>query len=303
MTTLMCVIGAFLVSVVASSAVLEALSHVAALAADDECGATSIETGGQCAVNALQVRSSLEVAVVAVEEAKPEWLREGKDASVVAAVTAEAPKVIKEVISMATVAATAGGVLGMALQVGDGEKKEGSTSEGASEEEGGPADTFPDLSTGLDQAGPYDEVPDQADAANPKPSKEGWLEQAKDLGAAWGAYGSSFCSSHQTGYFCDGDTRMRCCKQDLGYVKCGSTWHASSCGYGAGSGGMGGGMDPGYSVGGGSYQIHPGWRQSDFCASHHVGFFCHQQHQVQCCSDVGHFVDCTSSSSSSWQCL
>merc|ERR1712039_194416 len=55
----------------------------------------------------------------------------------------------------------------------------------------------------------------------------------------------------------------------------------------------------GSSWGGSSWTIHPGWRQSSFCRSHHVGMFCFSHHKVHCCNDHGHFVECTTRRESS----
>lgn len=155
-----------------------------------------------------------------------------------------------------------------------------------SEVEGPVGDTFPDLSTGFDIPGPYLEEPSEEEAEAPRPAIEGW-ENATSLRPS-STWGQSFCESHHTGYFCDGFTRVRCCRQAWGYVKCGTTTHFSNCGWPTG--------------GGGGWRIHRGWRQSSFCRSHHVGLFCYSHHKVHCCNDYGHFVECTTTTESNWRC-
>merc|ERR1712084_109447 len=156
------------------------------------------------------------------------------------------------------------------------------------------ADTFPDVTTGLDVAGPYLEEPHEDEADSPRPAKHGW-ENATSLQAAVSqTWGGSFCTAHHTGFFCDGTTRVRCCQNTWGFVKCGTTVRSSSCGW------RGGGFP---SVGGGGvWHIHQGWRQSSFCTSHHTGWFCASHKKVHCCNDYGHFVDCTTRSQTSWRC-
>jgi hypothetical protein len=103
------------------------------------------------------------------------------------------------------------------------------------------------------------------------------------------SWGRSFCSSHHTGYFCSGVTQVRCCRQGLFFVKCGSVFHSRACGWGGGGGG-------------GGWVIHQGWRQSSFCREHHVGFYCSNHRSVHCCNDHGHFVDCSTRTESSRWC-
>merc|ERR1719251_662783 len=88
-------------------------------------------------------------------------------------------------------------------------------------------DTYPDFSTGFDIEGPYLEEPSEEEAESPRPAITGW-ENATSLEQqdSWG----SFCEAHQTGFFCSGSTRVRCCQNSDGYVKCGTTAHSSSCG-------------------------------------------------------------------------
>jgi len=182
-------------------------------------------------------------------------------------------------------------------------------------------DTFPDVTSGLDVAGPYLEEPHEDEAASPRPAKVGW-DNATSLQAAGvvdETWGGSFCTVHKTGFWCDGTTRVRCCKKTLGFVKCGTTLHSSTCGwhvglnanaasnyypgYGYPSGGYGhpsGGY--GYPSGG-AWHIHQGWHQSSFCTAHHTGFFCSRHVSVHCCNDYGHFVDCSVvHQGSSWHC-
>merc|ERR1712050_67066 len=158
------------------------------------------------------------------------------------------------------------------------------------------ADVFADETTGYDEVGPFMEEPSPHQDANPLPAMADWDNETILKAAAFNSWGRSFCESHHVGAFCDGYTRVRCCKNTFGYVKCGTTAHASTCGWhGSGSGYGGGGSA------GGVWTIHPGWRQSSFCRSHHVGFFCYSHHKVHCCNDHGHFVDCTTSSESRWR--
>jgi len=176
----------------------------------------------------------------------------------------------------------------------------------ADEVEDSVADTFPDLSTGFDIPGPYLEEPDEAEAESPRAAIKGW-ENATSL-RQLNTWGDSFCESHHTGYFCDGTTRVRCCHQSWGFVKCGTTVHSTNCGWHGGGGGYypggGGGYYPRRRVypGGGSWHIHPGWHESSFCRSHHVGWFCASHHKVHCCNDYGHFVDCTTTTESTYRC-
>jgi len=154
------------------------------------------------------------------------------------------------------------------------------------------ADAFADESTGYDEVGPFTEEPSPEQDAKPLRAKANWDNETGLQAAAFNTWGRSFCEAHHVGAFCDGYTRVRCCRNDFGYVKCGSTAHASTCGWRQDSGGYGGGV----------WTIHPGWRQSSFCRSHHVGFFCYSHHKIQCCNDHGHFVECTSRRQSQWRC-
>lgn len=208
--------------------------------------------------------------------------------------------------------------MAIAEQLGDAQeaKEEEDAAAAAHNELSERNDTFADMSTGMDVAGPYEEEPTPEQDANPQPAKENWQGNTSldaDLGVA-SSWGSSFCSSHHVGTFCSGTTSVRCCKNTWGFVKCGSTYHSSSCGYHPTPyGGYGGyhssssyhsstygGYGGGY---GGGYHIHPGWHQSSFCRSHHVGFFCYSHRKIHCCNDYGHYVECTTSSerSSCWR--
>merc|ERR1719223_496261 len=85
----------------------------------------------------------------------------------------------------------------------------------------------------MDVEGPYLETPSEEQHKNPLPANLSLIQMT--AGATWG---DSFCSSHQTGTFCQDTTQVRCCKKTWGYVKCGSTWHSASCGWNGGGGGM-----------------------------------------------------------------
>ena len=167
---------------------------------------------------------------------------------------------------------------------------------------------FPDVSGLPDTPGPYQEAPNNTEAEKPKPAMLDW--QSKVPNATQGSLGSlislkawqehQFCNLHGTGFFCNGDTRIRCCKLEDGYTKCGSTANASACDSqkqqksqlktGAGWWGPWG---PGPS-GPGGWHIHTGWHVSSYCQSHHVGSFCRSHHIIHCCNDYGHFVECNS---------
>lgn len=153
-----------------------------------------------------------------------------------------------------------------------------SAEEASSLRDGMPADTFADASTGMDIPGPYTEEPSEDEAAAPRPAKENWENATLLHGASFNAWGQSFCEVHHTGFFCDGTTRVRCCRKEWGFVKCGTTWHSNSCGWNE--------VSPLVTSNG-------GWIQSAFCQSHHVGWFCYAHHTVHCCNDFGHFVQCT----------
>ena len=122
------------------------------------------------------------------------------------------------------------------------------------------ADVYPDTETGFDAEGPYDEVPSDEEADNPKQAIPGWQNTSSeaDLRAS-AAWGQTFCTAHHTGFWCSGSTRVRCCKKNWGWVKCGTTVHSRRCGWG--------GRDIWQSS-------RPSWRTTSFCTSHHVGFFC-----------------------------
>jgi len=94
---------------------------------------------------------------------------------------------------------------------------------------------MPDASRLPDTAGPYSEVP--SDAEKPKPAMQDW--RSRVLNASQGSLGSlvslqtwqdhQFCNVHETGFFCVGLTRIRCCKLEDGYAKCGSTANSTFC--------------------------------------------------------------------------
>ncbi|CAE7520920.1 Pomgnt1 [Symbiodinium sp. CCMP2592] len=162
----------------------------------------------------------------------------------------------------------------------------------------------PDVSGLPDTPGPYQEEPNNTDAEKPKAAMVDWRAQVPN--ATQGSLGSllslsawqehQFCNLHKTGFFCENSTRIRCCKLEDGYAKCGSTANSSACSQqklpeepkskmlktGAG---WWHGM-PGF------WHIHPGWHVSSFCQSHHVGSFCRSHHVIHCCNDYGHFVEC-----------
>merc|ERR1712209_393713 len=52
----------------------------------------------------------------------------------------------------------------------------------------------------------------------PPRAKEGWDNvTALQPAAAFNTWGRSFCESHHTGYYCDGTTRVRCCRKTWGF--------------------------------------------------------------------------------------
>jgi len=159
------------------------------------------------------------------------------------------------------------------------------------------AGVYPDETTGYDEVGPFLAVPDESEAENPKPAIAGWDNSTSLQAAAFHSWGRSFCQVHHTGYFCDGVTRVRCCQQQWGFVKCGTTAHARSCGYRGGPPVV---RPP--VVRPSPWVIHPGWVQSSFCRAHHVGLFCYQHSRVHCCNDHGHFVQCTTRAERSFRC-
>merc|ERR1712024_90070 len=79
----------------------------------------------------------------------------------------------------------------------------------------------------------YLEVPDEAEAENPKPEIEGWEKSmnATSLQPSSSGWGHSFCTAHHVGYFCRGFTRVRCCRRSWGFVRCGSFGHYRGCGW------------------------------------------------------------------------
>eukprot|EP00435_Cladocopium_sp_Y103_P058795 s1011_g20.t1 len=128
----------------------------------------------------------------------------------------------------------------------------------------------------------------------PGPYKEGSLGSLVSS-QAWQDY--QFCNVHQTGFFCDGTTRIRCCKLEdgadvaAGYAKCGSTAKSSTCTAESAAepepkqkslalASMASGQS--------------GWRSSTFCRSHHVGIFCYNHRYIQCCNNGGRIVECNS---------
>jgi len=160
------------------------------------------------------------------------------------------------------------------------------------------ADTFPDISTGLDVPGPYTEEPNEADAKSPKTAIRDWENATSLQATAFNTWGQSFCEAHHTGFFCDRTTRVRCCRKTWGYVKCGTTYHSTSCGWPSGNPYN----SPSIRNPGDVLNTHSGWYETSFCRSHHTGFFCFSHHKVHCCYDYGHYVDCSTSSDYNWRC-
>jgi len=166
---------------------------------------------------------------------------------------------------------------------------------------------MPDSSGQLDHPGPYEEEPSSADAKKPKPAMANWSVQSLNVQEP------DFCDVHQTGYWCNGFTRVRCCKlaDEGGFAKCGSTANSSLCGWQSPTANhlqnltgtltaLSTWWPPIFS---GSWHIHRGWHVSSFCQSHHVGSYCSSHHIVHCCNDYGHYVECnTAYHHSSWWC-
>merc|ERR1712241_139094 len=100
-----------------------------------------------------------------------------------------------------------------------------------SQVEDGLADVSSDEST--DEAGPFLEEPSAHQDANPLPAKANWDNETGLKAAAsssWG-WGRAFCQAHHIGAFCHGFTRVRCCRNTFGFVRCGSSVHARTCGW------------------------------------------------------------------------
>merc|ERR1712050_461545 len=106
------------------------------------------------------------------------------------------------------------------------------------------------------------------------------------------SWGRSFCTIHRAGYFCDGTTRVRCCQQRWGFVKCGSTAFSKRCGYRGGATTAGGSTSTGTSsaatTGGSSSATTTGGSSStsssavttggsSFCRAHGTGDFCYRR--------------------------
>jgi len=105
--------------------------------------------------------------------------------------------------------------------------------------------------------GPYDEVPDEAEAAHPRNASE------PAALIAGGEDSEGFCNIHHAGFFCRDTTRVRCCRKKRRYKECGRVKHHSSCFHGGNPGfhnpGYGPGYHPGYNP---SY--HPGYGQPGY---------------------------------------
>merc|ERR1712039_472059 len=160
----------------------------------------------------------------------------------------------------------------------------------------------------LDHPGPYEEEPAAQDASQPKYSMRDWNSTSH----------ISFCEHHKTGFWCNGFTRVRCCKLQDGdlYAQCGSTANSTGCGsngdvvvntHNVTNATFASSWWPGYDsrrrYGGSGWHIHPGWHTSSYCESHHVGTFCSSHRIIHCCNDHGHYVECnTQYHHSSWWC-
>eukprot|EP00438_Fugacium_kawagutii_P014607 Skav210578 [mRNA] locus=scaffold3272:77289:77798:+ [translate_table: standard] len=96
---------------------------------------------------------------------------------------------------------------------------------------------IPDVSGLPDIAGPYNEVPSDADAENFTSTMQDWSSNAPNV--TQGSMGSlmaladwqedQLCKTWRTSFVCDGLTRIHCCKLDDGYAKCGSTANSTIC--------------------------------------------------------------------------
>merc|ERR1712151_667883 len=152
---------------------------------------------------------------------------------------------------------------------------------------------------------------------------EGW--NASSLLEPAAAWGGGFCQAHHVGFFCQGFTRVRCCRNTWGFVQCGSSVHYRGCGWHAG--GWHGGWhhfnqiaenetqpqaaeeyleEPDEAEAERPKPAMEGWNASSllepaaawgggFCQAHHVGFFCLGRTRVRCCRKTWGFVQCGSS--------
>eukprot|EP00931_Biecheleriopsis_adriatica_P041251 TRINITY_DN235_c0_g1_i1.p1 TRINITY_DN235_c0_g1~~TRINITY_DN235_c0_g1_i1.p1 ORF type:complete len:259 (+),score=25.14 TRINITY_DN235_c0_g1_i1:84-860(+) len=122
-----------------------------------------------------------------------------------------------------------GGVLLLALAGGRSAAEDTSAASNASNLRGVPEPTpetqapnlleMPDVSGPLDHPGPYEEEPIESDAEKPQNATLTNLPEAE------------FCNVHQTGFWCNTSTRVRCCKlKDGSYAKCGSALNSMACG-------------------------------------------------------------------------
>jgi len=117
-------------------------------------------------------------------------------------------------------------------------------------------------------------------------------------GSSYGGSGAYNAGGYHPGYGSSG-----------GYGSGGGYGHGGGYGGGYSGGlgggyGLGGGRGGGYGGGGGGYggSAHPGWHQSSFCTSHHTGMFCFHHNKVHCCSDHGHYMECTTRTEISIHC-
>ena len=97
---------------------------------------------------------------------------------------------------------------------------------------------------------------------------------------AWQDY--QFCNVHKTGFFCDGTTRIRCCKLEDGYAKCGSTANSGTCAAEK--------PDLSKLKSLGFYKTR---QASSFCQRQlHVGTYCYKHRYVYCCNYGAGVVEC-----------
>merc|ERR1712217_897405 len=156
----------------------------------------------------------------------------------------------------------------------------------------------------IDNPGPYEEEPAAYLASSPL-----LVTQTMNPSVA-----NDFCGVRETGFWCDGVTRIRCCKLQEGgsYAQCGSTANSSACGWKHDSSAGAENLtnvanasltsswwpsEPSWGRRRGGFagwRIHPGWHVSSFCESHNVGTFCSSHSTIHCCNDYGHFVECNS---------
>ena len=141
-----------------------------------------------------------------------------------------------------------------------------------------------------DTPGPYKEAPSDADAEKPAHAMPAWRSKVPNatqgsLGSlvslkAWQDY--QFCNVHKTGFFCDGTARIRCCKLEDGYAKCGSTANSGTCAAEK--------PDLSKLKSLGFYKTR---QASSFCQRQlHVGTYCYKHRYVYCCNYGAGVVEC-----------